>query len=346
VLFDAHLFVSPAMHTANKSRRERAPKGSAGRTLIELIIAMAIGFIVLGAVMLTSISTSRSGSANEQLRRLQEDAALAAYVLNQALRLGGYSEPAVYPTGGNSIGNYAGPGVVGCDGGFGDLKTGAYDTLTCVKNAPGNAPDAISILYEATAENSATTAGGVPTDCRGIGIFPNTPAPDGRPPFSLADLRFYIAQDAQTGNPALHCAGSGGAPGNATGNQFVGAALVDNVEDMQITYGVADVPPPRTPYPVGTIGPDGVWPRVVSARICLLLRSEDNAFDEPAPFTDCQGVTSTPGDRRARRLVHITTTLYNRTAACADPTAAPGLPTEQKDGCDVSRFSPASAPAP
>lgn len=93
--------------------------------------------------------------------------------------------------------------------------------------------------------------------------------------------------------------------------------IVDNVENMQILYGVnannnqwgvAD-----RYLPASDVESAGQWDRVVSVRISLLLRTaENNLADSPQPYT-FNGATVTPAttDRYLRRVFTTTVTLRN-----------------------------------
>jgi hypothetical protein len=50
----------------------------------------------------------------------------------------------------------------------------------------------------------------------------------------------------------------------------------------------------------------------VSARICLLVASEDEVLDNATDYVDCGGDTQTPGDRRLYRAFTQTIVLHNR----------------------------------
>jgi type IV pilus assembly protein PilW len=342
-----------------------------GRTLIELLVALVIGFVILGAVMLTSVGTKRTSSVNQQMARLQEDAAIAANLLTTQLRLAGYSavrvQPAVTPPApisGPVITNrrYGGPPVVGCENGFNNNTVANYGLLTCAAGAANSAPDALSIIYEGDASNTVPTAGAAAlsgTDCLGAEVTATTPVDfvgsDGAETYARVENRFYIAPDPNTGNPALYCAGVG-SNGFANNPQ----PLIDNVIDMQITYGVSNIPSgaareastepyfdtvrymradqvtalPKFPDN-NTPPPDAFWRRVNGATVCLLLRSEPGALDKSTQATqylNCQGTVVTPpaNDLRAYRAVRIQVAFKNRTAPCPDNTTVP-----RPDHCNI-----------
>lgn len=130
--------------------------------------------------------------------------------------------------------------------------------------------------------------------------------------FKFLSNTFYIA-DGASGEPALWF--STWDPGNPLAvNGFVPLELADGVEDMQILYGLdngggneyADT------YVTADAVPD--WIDVRSARINLLLRSDDRVTEEPRSVT-FNGAVANSGagaDRRLRMIYSSTISLRNR----------------------------------
>lgn len=69
------------------------PARQHGLSLIELMIAMTLGLLVIGAVSGVFLSTSRNYTQDELLSRLQENARYAVHVLAEDLSMGGYWGP-------------------------------------------------------------------------------------------------------------------------------------------------------------------------------------------------------------------------------------------------------------
>jgi type IV pilus assembly protein PilW len=323
---------------------------AAGRTLIELLIALIVGAIVLGGVLLTSISSSTTQNQQNSTSFLSEEAQIAANLLNWQLRIAGFSnivlppkpqnfseEPHIYR-------NYNGPAVRGCDGGPQNPSV-PMANMACNN---GNGSDGFMVAYEGSTFNTLPTNGNPndPTDCLGQAIVPRTPSDANTgATYPLVENMIYVA------NNTLMCAGNGN-------NLRTPQPLVNNVVDMQIRYGVAGVPAvgnttvPAEPYfepaqyltatqvnalaafPAGT-NPAyrGQWNRVVSMRICLTLRTSDEVHATRTAYTNCDGANVMPPDRRAYRVVLIQSALKNRTPPCADPAAAPNGATPAFDRC-------------
>jgi type IV pilus assembly protein PilW len=326
-----------------------------GRSLIEMLIALIVGAIVLGGVLLSSINSSRTQNQQNSSAYLSEEAQIATNLLTWHLRVAGYSEivappkPQVFGEIRQVYRNYDGPPVRGCDGGMNNPQA-AQAAIAC---SGGAGPDALMVSYEANPRSTIPTNGNPnnPTDCLGQAITALTPS-DGNPAspgYFLAQNTFYVSQNN------LMCFGNGG---NANAAQ----PLVSNVVDMQVLYGVAGVPavaPGNTPviaepyfepaqyltasqvdalveFPQG-IQPAylGRWNRVVSVRVCLTLRTAEEVYTGPQQYAGCDGNMVMPPDKRAYRVVTINTALKNKTAPCADVGAAPGASKPSFDRCAI-----------
>jgi len=317
-----------------------------GRSLLELMIALAIGFIILGAVLLTSVGNGGSSRRQDSMTTLNEDAQIATNILTNQLRMAGYSRFTSPPQSGLGLSNrnYAGPPVRGCDGGMKDVGVVMKD-IAC---NGGAGSDAFMVDYEADTNTTFPTAAnpGVPTDCLGASLPAMTSSDDpNASPYYLVENVFYV----DSASNSLMCSGSGN-PGQPQ-------PLIGNVVDMQVTYGVAAMPVDpdgldqvplfeATQYltasevdqlpilPVGTLPPErGRWVRVVSMRVCLVMRTASELYDRITPYTGCNGQSVMPTDKRAYRAVNITTAFKNRTAPCADSQAAPDQLKPRNDRC-------------
>lgn len=324
-----------------------------GRSLLELMIALAIGVIVLGAVLLTTSNSTFSGQVSDTRSRLNEDSQLAMNILVQQLRMAGYSSVVSNGTSPGNSQRFAGPGVRGCDNGFSaasltaanwnaitDDVNGYSNRITC---AAGAGTPSFAVLYEADAANTQVGAGGNPTDCLGQELTPVLSSmfrvdSSGDTVF-VAENRYYLTPSAtRPGVWTLNCQGVvTNADGEAVGPQ----PLVDNIEQMRVTYGVNvetaadattnEVLPGNeaqiymTATQINTapeFAGDSLdrWRRVVSVRLCMVFRSERAEADEPVPYVDCAGNRRLPEDRFLRKVVTTTVALRNKT--CTRSTAA------------------------
>lgn len=131
--------------------------------------------------------------------------------------------------------------------------------------------------------------------------------------FKFLSNTFYIATSANTGEPALWL--SAWDPANPLAvNGMMRLELADGVEDMQILYGVNTGG--TDDYADTYVRADEVadWLEVKSARVNLLLRSDDRITDEPRSIT-FNGNTYNDGagaDNRLRMVYTATISLRNR----------------------------------
>ncbi|WP_413436834.1 PilW family protein [Sulfuriferula sp. GW1] len=166
---------------------------------------------------------------------------------------------------------------------------------------------------------------GSPVLCTALGTSYTFP-PNSRIMRLSGDL-YYIGTNP-AGEPALFRQRLTQAGGVTT---TTAEELVEDVQDMQITYGVD-----TTPAATGNVDDPGdgavdeyvtadqvtvdapgttnakKWARVLSVRISLLMRtSDDNITTAPQTYT-FNGVTTAPADRRLRKVFTTTIAIRNR----------------------------------
>ena len=191
-----------------KSRAVR----QAGFSLIELMISLVIGMVVVGAVLAAYLASGSSGRNGRALSQITEDASIAFSVLRSGISMVSYGAPTGV-NGGRFVKAYTGPGLFGCAGQFSDTSA-TMDNLAC---AVAKGPNAVAVAYEADQYNSVAS-GVVPLDCLGNKLTLKAGG------YYLAYNRYYV------NGGQLFCRG----PGNDAA-----AALVDNVVDLRIEYGIA-----------------------------------------------------------------------------------------------------------
>lgn len=292
-----------------------------GRSIIEVMIAMTISLVVLGTVLTLVAGTSRGSRTQNSQSKLTENAQVAINLITGHLRQSGFSTPRLNALPGSVVSNYEGAAVRGCSSGF---INPAQPDLTLVQCIGVGVPNAMAIAYEADVNNTIILGPNQPTDCLGQ-ILPAQVSTFGGN-FFVAESRFYVANNGAGADPQLVCDGNGG-PG--FGNP---QALIDNVEDFQVLYGVSDT----GTSPFGDIVFLGTtsqyltanqldvqfagepvmtrWSRVSSVRVCLLMRTDDFVTDQATPYFDCQGALTNPPDRRMRFAVSSTVNLRNNSA--------------------------------
>lgn len=285
-----------------------------GLTLVELMVSMVIGLAVIGAGLAMYSTSGFAGKGSSALSQMSEDASLALSLMRNHIAMAGYSRMVLEPTSNAMVKLYTGHPVFGCRFGVDSITKDNFLSSTdpdatkhqiACDNAAGTGNDTLIVLYEADQDNTVANTATTPTDCLGNGVPLVTTNPLGN--YNIAENRFFISADN-----ALSCRGNDGA---------VSQPLVDNVAQMQIWYGVA------TPSPTGTRGTvatrylranqvgdmnNGNWDQVVSIRLCLVIQSRDPVLDTPAPYFNCNGVSTPTTDRRLYRAFTTTVVLNNR----------------------------------
>jgi len=306
-------------------------KQSKGFSLVELMISMTIGIIMIAACMSVFLASTRATRITEAQVRLNEDAQAALNILSQQIRMAGFNgfQPnrsvnslrnpvydiktthPVYPSGAPF--NASSIELRGCDGQLipNIAKSDTIANLDCLAGSTSS----IAVSYEADKYNTVPDVNGFPTDCLGnklpsITVF-FADAPANAPvTYAVADNRFYI--DYAKGAPGLYCRGNGGNEPQS---------LVDNVEDIKFLYGISGnsssvVAGYLTATDIAnlTISPEQQWGKVLSVRICILMRSEVPvvANQDSARYINCNGELTTVNDLRLRHAYSTTIALKNR----------------------------------
>lgn len=327
-----------------------ARHAQSGVTLVELMVGLVIGLFLAGAIAIIYVNTAQSSRGSTLEAQMNEDAALALEVLQQQIRLGGFSS---VDADGNRL--FSGRAVFGCDGGFKAYDTAAPDSFNGLECNDGDAADSIAVRFQATLLNSQSiTSGGatLPGNCANEGISAwDASGDDGgarATGLALADNRYFIAEDADNGNrPTLYCQGKTAAAADAGRNGYgQQVALIPNIEDMQVQYAVTKVPVAGEPLPHQVAGyveasHDALgataanWSRVAALRVCLLVRSDNpvpmgTTEDEPLNvYRDCAGDEQHSDDRYLRRAYVTTIQLRNM---------RPALPSEYVENANPYAF--------
>jgi type IV pilus assembly protein PilW len=297
-----------------------------GFTIIELMVALVIGLSTIGAMYSAYFTITTTTKTGRAITQVTEDASVALNILRSHISHTGYSRPvSVAANKFNRAATSVSGWLKGCDANFADL-TQQMATLACSNPLAGQSDptgahfaDTVAAVYEATVENSVTS-GGQPVDCLG-NAFRNgaytgaSPwAGDLRPgtgafKYYQSYSRFYLL------NGSLYCRGSAT---NATSGENAGQPLVDNIADMQITYGIAESPTMTRVISYKTasqVTAATAWDQVLSVRVCLLVRSVDQVMDRSVtntyqgcdPFAD----PSSPADTSDFRMYRpFTSTIF------------------------------------
>ena len=317
--------------------------------LIVICVAVALEIAAFSvAAMSAYMGSSAASKVSEAQSRMNEDAQAALNILSQQLRMAGANpvqanrpvefrhnpvfNPSYSPYGTTPFTTSPGTftlskfAIRGCDGTFTNITASAATTLDSLTCGAGTTtlPDSVAINYEADPYNTEATSTGQATDCVGSALSTITATmPTGgstTASYTLADNRFYIG-NSSTNIPSLYCKGSSSAT----------QPLVENVEDMQFTYGTMGSTASGTTATVAgylsaydvinesslalLANDDTRWGKVIAVRICIIVRSESAAAPDAvsARYTKCDGnVDTTKTDLRLRRAYSTTVVLRNR----------------------------------
>ena len=264
---------------------------NSGFALIEILVALGIGLVVVGAVLASYLSNAQTGRFQSAVAQMDEDAQIGLRILTRELLMAGYAMP-ISMNADTRVFNqsYEGRAVFGCDKGFSAAPSANPSTCAISGGAPS-----IEIAYEVDLYNSVVS-NGKGTDCAGVAV-----------PASQNGITFnrYGVGSSTEGRSELRC---------SSGSSTI--PLVDNVERLQFWYGQSDggASPQLIRY---TQASDADFSRVMSVRVCLLMRSseapakaEDAAWQS---YLDCDGVRRTAADGRLRRVYFSTIALRSKT---------------------------------
>ncbi|MBC3874614.1 PilW family protein [Undibacterium flavidum] len=323
-----------------------------GRSLIEIMIALTIGMVILIAISTLFIGNRQSFRSSDDKARLDEEGRLALNLMAFHVRMSGYGTmltpiekytdernpdstlmnkvyPATYTTYTDRRTGQSVDAIRGCAGGFADTAANVA-TVGC---AAGTSSDAFLVRYVVD-QDIIASGGAVPTDCLGstVSLSPAIPEEKGRPgaaAYYLIENRFYVQNNAATGNPELYCRGNGATvPGANLVNP--GQPIAENVESLKIIYGLApDAITVKNAINANNrtvtgqsvnqlltadlITTSDMWSRVISVRICIVVRSaNDNISTTNQSYRDCNDNQVVATDRRLRGVFSTTVAIRNR----------------------------------
>lgn len=288
-------------HLSNASAADQR-----GVTLVELLVAMAIGLVVVlvvSAAYLSGLNTQRSQS---DMTRLQESARFAFDLLSKEMRKAGYRNTyGIYPASYNLGATRAQEFCVSQPAGSPIVGTNDATTVTVAGGGTAtvlNSSDIITARYYGEDNAAGTAADGSVLDCGGNAVRRGT----------LVTDTLYVALDpSNNSEPTLFCSTTNPAgPANLP--------LIAGVESMQILYGEdTDIVGGTTSGTINRYVPAHLLAstdNISSILVSLVIRTPNfvasdvrtaafNHFGssyDPAANTDPGSVFPPPADRRLR----------------------------------------------
>ncbi len=263
------------------------PRLQGGFSLVELMVAAAIGLLLVAVIGNVYLAGRQSFRDQDEASRLQES---GRFVLNIVSR-------ALHDTGGTDFGpaNTAGVPPIYLPGSadFPIIPAGAV----ALDATDGPGPDTITVRY------LSGTAG--ERDCLGNNI--HNPA---LPPGAVVNPPVLVTQTLALNGTDLRCTVTLGAGAAQT------QPLASEIEDFQILLGIDNIDPATNAVDgfvdeyVAPSAANAIISRSVS--VCILARTADGMAPAAQQYVDCNGVVVNAGDRRIRRAFTTVISLRNR----------------------------------
>ena len=326
-------------HSAPLPMRRPLALAQAGLTLIELMVAMALGLLIALAAAAALLVSRQGFFAVDAGSQLRDNARYAQDIVQRVGVQAGFKN--VFFTSVANAPRDTAPHVFGINDAKRTTTNGWDESSGWGTNDAGKNSDILVLRAQtSTASATSTTSDGTMIDCLGV-----APA---AVPTSEYDRFISIlhVQASSDGEPALMCSRE------AAGGGFEAQPLVQGVESFQVLYGVDNVVANTAPTGTTDSVPDRYlradqltvaanteatydnWRRVRSLRIGLVLRSQPGSAIDTTTQTlyplgtsagsatgttgsafgssgDVGAVYTAPADRRLRQVVTFTVHLRN-----------------------------------
>lgn len=264
----------------------QAAQRQGGRTLIELMISMAIGLAITAAVSGAYLSTASTARVAGEMAGIADTGQIAMLMIGNSIRQAGYGEivGSDVSFGATNIDVYrsqtlfgGGAHIAGCSGG--QFADDTSNTPAC--GVAGNTNfDSLMVRFQG--DTAVAPEQGRIDDCLGTQVPPEA-LPAGHIGLSKTASRPMVQNVYFGTTNGLSCRGNGRA---AIGDPLRGAEqLVSNVEQFKVFYGFDDI---RYTNPNTTGGVSirsmrdaaylnaraGAWDHVVTVHVCMVIRSD------------------------------------------------------------------------
>lgn len=255
-------------------------RSGAGHTLLEIVIAVALGIVVVAGTVATYRSQRAAFAYAADAAGIRDAGINALTLIGDQIQMAGF-EPA------DASAPLEAPPLFGCSAGRPVLGQSGF---TCASLASRS--DGIAVAYVGDGQSAWLSTSGQVTDCLGQGSGA---------PGSVVMSAFHAKPGTSSGDTELYCEGSG--------NAGTSQPLVAGVERLRLRYWIDGAAQPVDAF---AIAPDQ-WASVAAVDLCVLVRGA--ALARAARYVDCDGVASVPDDGRARHAFWRHVAIRNRAGA-------------------------------
>lgn len=276
---------------------------SEGFTLVELMIAMTLGFFLIAGIGTVYIGSKNTYKLQGQTAELDENARHAIRALKQHIAHAGYAS-----TSGSPVTNYIIPAgtdlsaaAATCADGSSNINSvAAIETST---DSTASAGDTIGLIFMADNSLAADCTGGTLDNAC---LPPAAPGPEARLIYNSFSVGNSSIKNSRGDTvPMLRCGGS------RHSNRQDWARGVENI---QFLYGVDQAADGSVDnyWNATAVSAAGAWDRIISVRVGLLVRSVEPVFDTDRSETyQVLDQSITKNDRFKRGVYTTTVRLKN-----------------------------------
>ena len=309
-------------------RRSARPGAArqAGRSLLELIVALGIGLSMSMAIVAIYVNAQGGSRVQQGAASVADAGRHAMQLVGRYLRQAGYHRQAFYDSTWVLLPDDGYTSVFGCMGGFVDP---AAVVLEC--NDTVGLPDAFAVRHGVEVAEDAggpalrgvgyDAARGRGADCLGNPVpLPADPASGA---FQVED-RFFVATHPQTGLRELYCLGGASAAAQPVAEGIEDMVLRYSVDRASLEAGVVrDMSPDAFTRANGVMPTEWVWNdmtgasatpkarRVLGVEVCLVVRSPERSVTGGQTYADCRGNQRTGTDGFYRQVLRSMVVLRN-----------------------------------
>lgn len=281
----------------------RTLKSQQGLSLIELMIAITLGMVIMGAALQFMLSTRQTYDLNDDISRIQENGRMALDIMVKDIQLAGYRHPL------HVLDSFGTPGFVLEDCSLTTTTNNAGTPIPiCTTEGTGTSSDTLAIQYDPPPDDGTRPE----TGCNGATVVDTD-----------AVIANVYSIDTADNISSLYCQtfSVSTSPIAPIGNRV---PLVDGIDNMQVLYRVTTITGSNESYrfvSYDQLTTDDM-PNITAVRIGLLVSNgfatgsaegqtrtyrvlDSGTITYPAVSTD-------PLDRQPRRIYSTTVQFNNR----------------------------------